>query len=495
MLRSGRKRWRIGFVAVALVFAVAGAATVPLLVGASRPRRSRLDQIETVTVRRADLPVTVSAAGRIQSANQTTIDCELEAMELRVKGNGMSGGGASTILEVVPEGSSVHKDDILCRLDSADYEEMARQQQIILERARADHRQAVLDLEVAEMALREFREGFRLQTLQELEGTIALGQSSLGRADDHLAWSRRMLDKGYSSLGQVKSEQVARDRIAFNLEQSLTQLDIYRKYSTPRTERELENQVTAARNMKEYQDARLSRNEAQLKNLELQVERCTIRAPHDGFVIYATNDRHEVLIEAGNTVRQRQHLFTLPDLSQMEVSALLHESVIDHVAAGMRARVHVEALSDRVLEGQVTAVARLPTVDWFSNVPYYAGVVKLDTVPHGLRPGMSAQVEISAERAADVLAIPPESLAVEHGRDVCYVVEADGLHRREVKIGRSTPEYLEITAGLDEGEQVVLDASRVEGEPVVADEALAQADPADDPAAAAAEGPGPAVSH
>ncbi len=209
-----------------------------------------------------------------------------------------------------------------------------------------------------------------------------------------------------------------------------------------------------------------------------------------------------MLIEAGNAVRQRQHLFYLPDLSQMEVSALLHESVIDHVAAGMRARVHVEALSDRVLEGRVTSVARLPSIDWFSNVPYYTGVVKLDTVPHGLRPGMSAEVEISAQRGDDVLAIPPGSLAVEGGRDVCYVVEADGLHRREVKIGRSTPEYLEVTAGLDEGEEVVLDPSRVEGEPVAADEALAQDDPADVAAGPASgegtpagEGPEPVVSH
>jgi HlyD family secretion protein len=502
MVRSGRRRWRIGFAAVALVFAVAAVATIPVLVGARRPRRPRLDHVETVTVRRADLPVTVSAAGSIRSSNQTNIDCELEALELRVKGNGMTGGGASTILEVVPEGSTVHKDDVLCRLDSTDYEEMARQQRIILERARADHRQAELDLQVAEMALREFRDGLRLQTLTELEGEIALGQSTLGRADDHLAWSRMMLDKGYASRAQVMNEQVARDRVAFGLSQSLIHRDIFQKYNIPRTLRELENQVTACKTMLEYQDARLSRNEGQLENLERQIEHCTIRAPHDGFVIYATNDRREVLIEAGNTVRQRQHLFILPDLGQMEVAALLHESVIDHVAAGMRARVRVEALSGRVLEGQVTAVARLPTVDWFSNVPYYAGVVKLDAVPLGLRPGMSAEVEIAAARRTDALAIPPESLAVENGRDVCYVVEADGLHRREVRLGRSTPEYLEVTEGLDEGEQVVLDPSRIEGEPVVADEALAKADPAEaasgataDDGAAGGEGSGPVVSH
>ena len=65
-----------------------------------------------------------------------------------------------------------------------------------------------------------------------------------------------------------------------------------------------------------------------------------IRAPHDGFVIYANNPDRQVYIEPGMSVRQRQQLFFLPDLTQMEVVAMIHESIVEQVSpvdAGPRA--------------------------------------------------------------------------------------------------------------------------------------------------------------
>ena len=47
----------------------------------------------------------------------------------------MSGGGASTLLSIVPDGSDVEKGDVLAVLDSSDYEELLRQQQITVERS------------------------------------------------------------------------------------------------------------------------------------------------------------------------------------------------------------------------------------------------------------------------------------------------------------------------------------------------------------------------
>ncbi len=58
-----------------------------------------------------------------------------------------------------------------------------------------------------------------------------------------------------------------------------------------------------------------------LAMLERQVEACTIRAPHDGFVIHANDARRQIVIEEGMPVRQRQPLFYLPDLKDMEIVA------------------------------------------------------------------------------------------------------------------------------------------------------------------------------
>ena len=52
-------------------------------------------------------------------------------------------------------------------------------------------------------------------------------------------------------------------------------------------------------------------------------------------------------------VRQRQELFYLPDLSEMEVQVALNESVVNRVRTGMRAKVRFEALPDLELDGEV----------------------------------------------------------------------------------------------------------------------------------------------
>ncbi len=77
-------------------------------------------------------------------------------------------------------------------------------------------------------------------------------------------------------------------------------------------------------------------------------------------------------------VRQNQKLFYLPDLNDMEVVALLNESVVNQVRDGMRALVQVEGIPNRSLQGRVTKVAQLPLSDWRSDVRYFEGIVKLE---------------------------------------------------------------------------------------------------------------------
>jgi HlyD family secretion protein len=311
------------------------------------------------------------------------------------------------------------------------------------------------------MAVREYRDGLMVQVRKDMNGRIALSQSDWERATDRLAWSRRMLQKGYLPKSQVTTEEFALNRIALTLKQGRMALELFEKFSAPKYLQILRSDVLAAEAVLNYQTRRLQRNEERLAYLQRQVERCTIRAPHDGFVIYANEEMKNVRIEPGLAVRQKQRLFYLPDLAQMEVAALLHESVVKDAKPGMRARVRVEALPDRVLEGHIDSIAQLPMQNFFNEVKYFVGVVKLDTVPRGLMPGMSAEVEIRTLHRPDVLAIPSEAMTVEQGQDVCYVAHHDGLERREIKVGQINRDLLEVTEGLDEGEEVVLDPTRL----------------------------------
>jgi HlyD family secretion protein len=412
--------------------------------------------VQTATVRRASFETVVIASGRLESTQSTEIRCTLE----RLSG---AAQGASTILSLVPDGSMVKKGDLLCELDSADYVELVRQQTINVQQARAAFRQTELTLQVAEIALQAYRDGELRETDRLYRGQIALAQSDLARQKDRLKWVNRMVEKGYYSSLQVSSETQTMRR----LELTLAQLDLaftnYRRFSAPKGLRAYESDVNAAKANHDFQSIKLRREEEKLANYKSMVERCTVRAPHDGFALYANRPDRPPQVDVGLPVRQRQQLFNLPDLSRMEVQALLHETVVNRVHPGMPVRVRLEALPGLELEGEVESVSPLPLMERKqernSDVTYFLGRVRLSHKSEGLRPGMSAEVEIMTTQRQGVLAVPPTAVTDEGGRDVCYVIREDRLEPRQVVVGQSSHDLVEVAEGLREGETVLLDAS------------------------------------
>jgi HlyD family secretion protein len=375
-------------------------------------------------------------------------------------------GGSSVITWVIEDGSMVKKGDVLCRLDSADYEELVRQQEIKNERARADLRTAQLNHDVARTAVDEFRKGLMAQTIQEQEVALTLAESEVARGKDRLDWLNRMKVKGYASQAQVAAGESTLRQAELNAKTARWNLDNFRKFGAPKQVRTLEAAVESAQAELIFAEQRMTRFQERLDYYKKMVDNCTIRAPHDGFVIYVPPKfwSSEPPIEPGSRVRQSQDLFYLPDLSRMRVAAMIHESIVTRVQPGMTVRARIEGLSGRQIEGHVLEIEPLPDTQssWMSDARSFKATIALDSSPRGIRPEMSAEVEVDIDRRINVVAVPVESVAVEDGKEYCYVA-ADGLlERRPVKLGGSNPDLLEVTEGVEEGEEVVSDVSQVE---------------------------------
>jgi HlyD family secretion protein len=402
------------------------------------------------------------------SSRSTEIRCTLERLDLNAQGqvgtqppSQTQKEGASTIISLVPDGAAVKRGDMLCELDSSEYQELARRQQIIVEEARAAHSQASLALEVAKLTLRSYREGEKGQVVREYKGEIALARSDLARQADRVAWSRRMLGKGYASAAQVASDKQQELRLVEKLREMELTLENFERYTSPREARSLEADVLGAKATLDYQSSRLEQERRRLAHYQSMVERCTIRAPHDGYVVYANRPRREPEVYLGAPVRERMRLFYLPDPTKMEVEAMLHGTDVERIRPGMPAEVHVEAMPSRPMSGRIESVAQVPkseeTIGSVNQIAYYAGRVKLTSKPPGLRPGMTAEIRILSEKHAGVLTVPAIAVEQEDGREFCYVDRRDSLERRPVKVIRATHDLIEVVEGLTEGERVVLD--------------------------------------
>ena len=418
--------------------------------------KSTSDQFETTGVRRANLYPTLIASGRVESSKRTVIECQLENIAVGVRGQRVAVGGASTLISVIPDGTPVKQGDVLAVLDASEYQELLRVQRISVERALADKITAELDNEIAKLAVREFREGTMQETLEDFQRRLTLARSDLERAKDRLNWTVGMKSKGYVSTSTVATDEYSVAQAEEALKKEEAAFHVFQKYSAPKTVRELQGAVQTTEATLQYELLRTERQNGRLRSLEKQVAACTIRAPHDGFAIHANDPRRQVVIEEGMPVRQRQQLFYLPDLNNMEIVAQIHESIVNEVVPGMLAKVEVESQPDRYLRGRVRTVSQLPTIDWKSDVRYYDAIVKLEEPLEGLKPGMSAQLEFALPQRQNVLAVPSQAVGLADGHDVCFVVHEDGLERRDVKLGQITREMTEVTDGLHEGEEVVL---------------------------------------
>jgi HlyD family secretion protein len=458
-------------------------------------RRDPLEGLPTVVVHRAPVHARVVEDGEIESAEKTIVECELEAVRFRNAGRELQASDSSMIIELIPQGTEVKKGDVLCRLASSDYEELVRLQQIEYEEDVAQYRAAQLELERLELEMLEYRDGTRPQTEEQLLAAITLGLANVRRQEDRLGWVEQMVRIGYMPASRLASERVNMVQYRLELTQARLAHASFVQYKAPAAIAQIQGQIDRARSELSFQKSRALRDEQDLARYREQVERCTIRAPHDGVVIYARQDDDDVPIDLGTIVRKDQDLFYLPNLEKMEVHARLHETVLDRVRPGMPALAQVGALPGVVLEGEVVSVAPLPMQvrsRYQTDVKNYIGRIRLHSSPRGLMPGMTAQVEILTVSRPDALVIPPAALVVEAGRRLCYIVEGSILRRREVEIGACLPDRLEVIAGLSEGERVVAIPAQVDAGLVAPLPGLPAAD--EDPGGAAlAPAPRPAL--
>jgi len=403
----------------------------------------------TYVVRSGPLPITVVERGSLESSDNKDAYCLVE--------------GQTTIIRITPEGTKVKKGEVVCELDSAALKDQLVNQKITTESAKANLDNAKLTREVAEIAVIEYVEGIFVQDQATAKGEIKLAESDLSRSEDRLEWATRMFGKGYVSKASAVSEELTLKKARFSLEQAESKLKVLLEYTKAKTIKELQSDVEKARSDELAKKATWELETSKEKKLERMIAACEIKAPSDGLVVYANDPGRnfgstQPQIEEGATVRERQKIFSLPDITKMQVNTKVHESQIDNVKARMKARVRVDAFADQVLPSTVKDVAPLPDPSSFfsSDIKVYTTHVTIDEPLSGLRPGMTAQVEILVDRRENVLTVPVLAILEFNGKAHITKKLNDRFEQSEVEVVASNEKFVQIDKGLKEGDIVVL---------------------------------------
>lgn len=234
-------------------------------------------------------------------------------------------------------------------------------------------------------------------------------RASLLQAEATVATSRSAIERSIVNL-DVAEKTFNRQRALF-AEQAISQsawelADQAYKYA----KLDVDNNRSALKSA----EAGLVRARATLEDSELRLERTKILSPIDGIVI--TRD-----VEVGQTVQSSQQVakfFTIAqDLSQIQIEASVVESDIGGIDDDDAAVFTVDAFPGQRFQGQVVQVRKQG--EEAANVVTYTVVIAARNPNGVLLPGMTANVEITADRAEDVLRIaydatrfqPPKELA------------------------------------------------------------------------------------
>lgn len=177
----------------------------------------------------------------------------------------------------------------------------------------------------------------------------------------------------------------------------------------------------------------------------LRVRNATIVAPISGVVTHRT-------IERGQIVGTQTNAFTVADVSRLEADVGVPEREATRVSVGQTVRVRVEG-AGLVVDGRVARVR--PVVDPGSGTVQVT--VEVDPrAAGGLRAGQFVNVDIVTETLDRRIALPRTSVLVDGAAPRVYVVEGGRAVEREVALGTSQGDRVEIRQGVAEGDSVVV---------------------------------------
>lgn len=410
----------------------------------------RVDQAMLYKVVKDDLLVTVTEEGNVESAINIDIKCQV--------------AGGTSILWIVEDGKQVKEGEKLVEFDSSALEEQINTQKIAFEKARATKLQSEKNVAVAEISVKEYLEGTYQQSMQDAEALIKIAEENLRSSKNSLEHTERMFRKGYVSELDLEAAKFSVERAKLELGSAETARDVLVKFTKEKTLEDLRSQRDNAAAQMRSDTSAFELEEIRLKRLEDQMENCTVYAPQAGMVVFA-NERggrfgqSQATIEEGATVRERQTILRLPDLSKMQVKVNVHESKVDQIDAGMRARVRI---LDNQFRGTVTSIANQPEPSSFftGNVKEYATYVRISEDEVGgdnLRPGMTAEVEILVAHLTDVPVLPVAAVVEQRGGYFAWVTDGESKpEKREVLLGVTNDKFVEVKDGVAVGDTALL---------------------------------------
>ena len=141
-------------------------------------------------------------------------------------------------------------------------------------------------------------------------------------------------------------------------------------------------------------------------------------------------------------------------MNLLDVKVGFTETDAPNVHVGQAATITLDALPNQTFVGKVIELDTNSTL--VSNVVTYYAEVAFNTAPAGVKPGMTASVNVVLQKVDDAITVPTSAVSTTGTSQTVTVKAPDGTESSKlITIGLRGDNAVQITSGLNVGDQVV----------------------------------------
>jgi HlyD family secretion protein len=457
MAVSRKKKIIIGTIALVVLAAIVIASVFA--------RRNDLPEVQTAKVeKRAVLESKVTANGEVRPIQFINLTAEVSGRVTDV---------------FVKEGDQIRKGKPLLRVDPTQLASSTSMQEAALRATQADVQNQNAVLAATENSVNTAR-----AALNTAQADLERAKVERNNAEIELKRNTDLLESGITSRSTYDTAKMRFDSAVAAVNAAQARVD-----QSQVQVRDAEIRVKQSSAALDSSKARVSQQQASLAQSSDLLRRTTQYATINGVVVGP-------IVQVGTFAIanfQSTPLLIIADMSVINVEVRVDETDIANVAVGQKAKIKVDALGEKEIEGDVvekaaSAVTRTgqtiaqTTVAGSQEAKDFKVVIRLvnmsEEIRDRLRPGMSATAVITTDRRDNVIAVPLQALVERDPQQIqggpagggqgqgqspkdkkplkgVFAVENDKTVFVSVETGITGENDIEIKSGLKEGQEIV----------------------------------------
>lgn len=174
----------------------------------------------------------------------------------------------------------------------------------------------------------------------------------------------------------------------------------------------------------------------------------------------------------GSPLLEGAEMIRVQSMEDVNISVSMSKYDLEKVKVGQKVDI---SIAGNDYEGEVERINHIAEKN-ANNTPVVYGEINILNPDENIVFGIEAKVDIHGETAKDAILIPVEAVNTDKEGDFVYIVENNVVVRKDVVLGISSDEVIEVCEGISENDMVItsITAMIVEGATVTPIEAIEQ---------------------